>query len=369
MTALPSGPTIDPSRRAGLLRAKLAALVSSRWDIAAPVQGSFPGGSALRMSGRGWVLAEDHPERALGPALAWAARAGVDELHLVAASGAGGLARQALQFAQPPRVWAIAGAALVSAQPELAAPLGTALPPEASPLARVIGDADAEAVVEGGELTAEVLGLEVARAVVGEDGGWHLEVGVGRHDRAANQMLRADEPPHLGLARAVAEVRRHRRPDAPSHPANQLTLERWLRAVVLARPDLVGCAHLVGVDPPRRRSDWAERAVAPAVGQDAGGAAVVVVCSVGVDPDLVPAAADVRWRQELLTAGAKLGLVLAVPEGDDHPLTRALAGALARPAQVRVVPRSWRRVRDLTRFSLPNHAHSLADARLPPYGH
>jgi hypothetical protein len=63
---------------------------------------------------------------------------------------------------------------------------------------------------------------------------------------------------------------------------------------------------------------------------------VVVVCSTGVDPDLVPTAADAR---RLYQPDARLAIV--VPEGDDHPVTVALAGALARPASVRTVPRGW----------------------------
>jgi len=37
-------------------------------------------------------------------------------------------------------------------------------------------------------------------------------------------------------------------------------------------------------------------------------------------------------------------LVLAVPEGDDHPLTRRLAALLRYPAQVITVPSDWRDV-------------------------
>ncbi|HLI53127.1 MAG TPA: hypothetical protein VKU88_02285, partial [Acidimicrobiales bacterium] len=66
------------------------------------------------------------------------------------------------------------------------------------------------------------------------------------------------------------------------------------------------------------------------------GAGAIVVASVGVDPDLVPAAADAR-----LLHGSDLPLVLVVPEGDDHPVTRGLAAALRPPAMVVTVPRDW----------------------------
>jgi len=48
----------------------------------------------------------------------------------------------------------------------------------------------------------------------------------------------------------------------------------------------------------------------------------------------VPFAADAR--DEL--AGPDARLVLAVPEGDDHPVTRELAARLAVPAEVVPVP-------------------------------
>ena len=72
-----------------------------------------------------------------------------------------------------------------------------------------------------------------------------------------------------------------------------------------------------------------------AVGVAADGEAVVVVCSVGIDLDLVPFAADARGAVGL----GEARLLLAVPERDDHPVTRALAARLRRPAEVvAVVP-------------------------------
>jgi hypothetical protein len=59
---------------------------------------------------------------------------------------------------------------------------------------------------------------------------------------------------------------------------------------------------------------------------------VVVVCSVGIDLDLVPFAADARLA--LLGRDADAGLVIAVPERDAHAATKALAAALRRPAEI-----------------------------------
>jgi hypothetical protein len=71
-----------------------------------------------------------------------------------------------------------------------------------------------------------------------------------------------------------------------------------------------------------------------AVGVDDDGGAVVVACSVGIDLDLVPFAADARGAVGLDDAR----LLLAVPERDDHPVTRALATRLRQPAEVVPVP-------------------------------
>jgi hypothetical protein len=186
-------------------------------------------------------------------------------------------------------------------------------------------------VVEHGVLRGEVLGLEVARVVDG-----HLAIGVGRHDRAARTELGGDEDPGSALAEVVAAVTRLRRPDAPVHPANTLARSRWLRAVVCARPALVGAADLGQVAPPLLVEDLTDNSAVPCIGVAADGRPLVVVCSTGVDPDVIPTAADSRrlYRPEA-------DLLVVVPEGDDHPLTRALAGALARPASVRTVCRGW----------------------------
>ena len=75
-------------------------------------------------------------------------------------------------------------------------------------------------------------------------------------------------------------------------------------------------------------------------GVDAGGVPVVVACSVGVDLDLVPAAADARLAARPRTPG----WCWCVPERDDHPVTRR-AGRLPWPDPAEVVTRAdgdWR---------------------------
>jgi hypothetical protein len=74
-----------------------------------------------------------------------------------------------------------------------------------------------------------------------------------------------------------------------------------------------------------------------AVGEDLAGAPVVVACSVGIDLDLVPAAADTR-----LAVAPDAELLLVVPERDAHAVTAALAARLTRPARVVPLAGDWR---------------------------
>jgi hypothetical protein len=188
----------------------------------------------------------------------------------------------------------------------------------------------------------EINGLEVARIAhertsAGEPiDGPLLEVGVGQADRELTGMLHGALSPVEQLARVAEIVRTHRRPGAQTHPLNQLVPERWLRAELVADPQRIGLDHLRPVQPTIPRANLRERGIAVAVG-DAGGRPVVVACSVGVDLDLVPAAADARLA---LDPGARL--LLVVPSRDAHPVTVDLAARLAIPAEVVPLEGDWR---------------------------
>jgi hypothetical protein len=327
-----------PGLRPALLAAKLRALVAAGWGPTGPddVPGTFPGGAALRRDGSGWVLAEDEPARALGPALTWAGANGVDgeDLHVLAAGAAGLLARRAALFHATPSVWRIEGTSLVRAEPD--PPVVPVPPPrDAEAFVPALLAAGVEVVVEHGAVAGEVLGLEVAR-VVDDGSGARLEVGVGRHDRDAQRQFSGDDPAPAVLSSAVAAVRARRRPGAPSHPANQLARERWLRAVVVGRPGLAGAARLAPVQPSLPAAGLRRPAPAAAAGVDSAGRPLVVVCSVGIDLDLVPAAADAR-----LSVDPAARLVLVVPDADAHPVTHRLAAGLVEPAELVTVPDGW----------------------------
>jgi hypothetical protein len=379
-----TGPGLDPNRRAALNAAKLAALVAGRWGAGARERHALGSAAALlgppaplaaeradqtagRPAGRSaWVLADAAPDRALGPALVWADRHQVDDLHVIAdvdgrgggpaggggIGGAGGadrdaaaigrLARQAGLFAPPqPTVWRVDGTALVAAD---AAPVPAPVEPPAPPeLIDLLIDAGLEIVVEGGMVRGEVNGLEVARIVdVQTTAGVpieapQLEVGVGKADRELTATVHGDLPPVDQLGRVVEIVREHRQPGAPRHPLNQLVPDRWLRALLCRAPALVGLASLRPAEGTRPRANLSERDVAIAAGFDREGVAAVVACSVGIALDLVPTAADAR---EAIDPAARL--LLAVPQRDDHPTIRRLAARLRSPAEVVTIPGDWR---------------------------
>jgi hypothetical protein len=337
---------LSAERRAALRGAKLAALVASRWGPAERMTHEL--GTSLALTGPGstaWVLADDEPGRALGPALVWADREHVEELHVIvdgSGDAAGTVARQAGLFAPPaPQVWTVAGKTVVLASAAPPPPLVDAPAPAA--LVDLLIDAGLEIVAEGGLVRGEVNGLEVARIVQGTTTAGvpiaepQLEVGVGKADRELTAMVHGELAPVNQLSRVIGIVREHRRPGGPRHPLNQLVPERWLRAVLCRHPDIVGLASLRPAAGVRPRANLTERDIAIAAGTDAGGAVVVVACSVGIALDLVPTAADARQK---LDPSARL--LLAVPERDDHPGTRRLAARLRSPAQVVPVTGDWR---------------------------
>jgi hypothetical protein len=331
---------LDDDRRGALLAAKLKGLVRKRTPGVELAAQPFAQGAAVVAGDEGWFLAEREPVRVLGPALAWARNAGVAHLHVVVDDAAGAVARRAAAFRQPPTVWRADGAELIEAVP---APLDAPPPPpdDIETLVALLVAAGVDVVVEHGEVTGEVAGLEVARVVVdGETP--RLAVGVGRHDREAFALMHGDVPTAQALATVVEAVREQRRPESPAHPLNRLGADRWMRDALLADPNRIGLSALAPRPLTFPRSSLKEQYPAAAVGVDADGTRIVVVTSVGVDLDLVPTAADVRLAvdadDEVVSP-----LWLVLPERDALPVTRDLAAALVHPAVVVPLAGDWRR--------------------------
>ena len=283
------------------------------------------------------MLIDDGQVARFGAALAWSDRQKAVSLDVLVDGGepfaAGVIARRAACFSPAPSVWSVSGRSLVPVAP--ADPLIDTSAVHDPEVVRLLESHDLEVVSEHGVLRGEILGLEVARTV-----GDRLEVGVGRHDRIARAEMRPGESLPAALSEASRVVRSLRAVGAPPHPANTLARSRWLRSVLVRSPSAVGLSSLSRVAPPLPWFDLPEAGPAPAIGTRPDSAApVVVVCSVGVDLDLVPTAADCRLLYGSPPERTDLWLVL--PEGDDLPVTRALAGRLDPPATLHLVPRRW----------------------------
>jgi len=323
--------------------------VQHHWGAGvAGIPAPFPKGAGILAAtpgGVAYVYLDDPDARSLGGVLAWGLRHRAGEIHVLAdATGARTstevgslLARRAQAFDIPVTVWTVDPPAVREAVPAgfFPPPL---LPATAAPWADTLRAAGAEPVVEFGVLTGEVLGLQVARVVVDDDGA-RLEVGVGSQDRAFHRDLEPNRPVAEVLAEVVALIRRYRRPEGATHLASSLAQERWLRCVLVARPDLVGAAWLAPLPPAVPGGDLRTASAAMAAGVDDQGRPVVVAASTGIDLDLVPAAADAR-RASGLDAASRL--ILALAPGDDHPRTRQLASRLRDPAEVVTVPADWK---------------------------
>jgi hypothetical protein len=309
-------------------------LVKGHWPEREARPVPFPGGAAAIDGSTAYLLLDADPSRSLGSALAWAAKQGASDIHLLVDADAGVLARRAAELADPPTIWRVDDRSLVAAAPE---PVALAeAPPDAPELAAILGNEGLEVIAEDGAIIGEVNGLEVARISRTAEG-VELSAGVGRFDREASTLMHGHLAPADAVARVAKIVRAERRPGAEPHPLNQLVPERWLRARLVAEPELIGMAALHAAPSVPHRTSLRALGVACATGSRLDQTPVVVVCSVGIDLDLVPAAADARAH---LDAGAELVLVL--PERDDHPAIRALAARLRRPATIVTVPGDWR---------------------------
>jgi hypothetical protein len=338
-------------RHSRLLGIKLRALASEHQgrQVVAEPEG-FPSGAALVDDTAAWVLVDGPAARSLGPALAWAVRHDATALHLVVEHDTGQLARRAQRLAFPVTVWYPEDRTLLPVVPEPLAASATAVA-EHLAFAAVIEAAGASVNVEHGVVAGEVRGLEVCRVVetptVGHfaelgdfdvpaptegapNAGVLLEVGVGANDREAFRMLHGDIPTVEALATVVESVLAYRSPDSIQHPLNRLGQERYLRWELEQDPSLVGMTVVTPHEPPQPRPNLKDPIPCVARAVDSTGQEHMLVCSVGVDVDLVGFVADVQS-----TVGSAVTVVLR--ERDAIALTRELLALLVTPVDIRTV--------------------------------
>jgi hypothetical protein len=284
-----------------------------------------------------WVLAsDDAPERALGAAVLRAGRHGGTPLTVCFddVEAAGVAARRAAVLRPVPEIRLIQGRSLVPVQPAEAVPPVDAPPPPDGFVDLCLG-VGVQPLVEHGIWRGEVLGLEVVRVVDDPELGNQVQVGVGRFDREAGVLLHGDQPQGESLAAAADLIRSRRRDGAGAHPLATLCRERWLRHDLVADPSVLGLGDLVAVDPADERPNLRDPAPAPAMGTGPDGERVLVVCSVGVDPCVVSAAAELVLRE------SPDRILVALPGRDVLPAVERALARLAVPTSIRGVACGW----------------------------
>lgn len=338
-------------RRSRLLGIQLRALVAEHLgdpDLETE-PGGFPHGAALTVDGSAWVLIDGPAGRSLGGALAWAVRHAATELHVIATADTGSLARRAERFAFPISVWFAQERTLLPAvgEPLVVSPSASAEHLDVSSLIEAGG---AVRNIEHGVVFGEVRGLEVCRVVdeptighiaeLGDLGldasggfmppaasGVQLEVGVGANDREAFRLIHGELPTVEALASVVDAVSTHRSAEARQHPLNRLGQERFLRWRLEQDPSIVGLASVVPAEPPSPRPNLKDPIPCVASGTDAVGSITTIVCSVGVDLDLVGFIADVQTK-------SPAPVMVVAPTRDLVPITLELLGLLADPVSI-----------------------------------
>lgn len=313
-------------------------------DLSGPEIDSGTAMAGHIVDGQATYLADD--ERGLGPALWWATTRGFTSLDVVVekrfpgASNAadpmsvdevsGHISRRASLLDAEISVWQADGTDLSPAA-SIAAVVPPELPASHWVFAGPMSDAGARPVDDHGRLIAEVAGLEIAR-VTANDESIELEVGVGQADRELQQYIHGGATDDDNLRRCVASVSRDRKVGSGTHPLTRVVRQRWLRSILLDNPNLVGLADLEPVVPLRPSATVLRIDPAAAYSPTDN---VVVVTSVGVDPDLIPEAVDYRQRVD---PTAKLLIVL--PHRDKELATGRLIG-LVRNAQVISIDEPW----------------------------
>jgi hypothetical protein len=319
------------SHASRLAQLRLRAIVGVRSDVEVSEFGQAVG---LVVDDVAWVYVTGRHERSLGPALMWALRNNANALKLFSSESAGDLARIATHFDFVIEVFEVdaAGVARVAA-PKIVEKIEVSVADEM--FAEFIKSAGADVVREHGVISGEVCGLEVCRVVRATDSGEfggagesELEIGVGAHDRETFKLLHGRTATIESLRKVIAEVAARRAVGAQVHPLNRLARERMLRHYVCQSPQLVGAKSLQVAEPPIVRTNLKDVVPCCAVGMSLTGEKMVVIFSVGVDPDVVSFGADARGQ---INGSAEL--IFAMPTRDIVPAVERVAQMLRRPAR------------------------------------
>ncbi|MFW2382571.1 MAG: hypothetical protein ACN4GZ_12490 [Acidimicrobiales bacterium] len=250
----------------------------------------------------------------LGSVLLWARNLDQPLLVIAPADRAGAVARHALDF-ELISTWMLEGTSIIEVKPD---PLPEVPTLSDATLARVelFASAGAVPIDDFGRLIAEVEGLEIART---EPGGEVL-IGVGAADRELHSYVHGHQEISVSLAKAASAVTAIRRQGAAGHPLNRRARQRWLRSAAFARPELLGAGRLEMLPPLGERVLQLGPEPCAALDPDED---VLFVFSAGIDPEVVPSAADFRRRHRPTRT------VIVTSESDAFPATAEIARSVS----------------------------------------
>jgi len=325
--------SIEPERRAELLKAKLIGIVKSAGYDATEIKTEHNNSDAVLLTkDRCWVLAGDeNPQSVLGKGVFLLTRNLKLELCVVFEDieTAGVAARQAIGLKAETKVMHFQEGKLaqVSPAPFPEAPITPPLLEEFEAMCRKAG---VSIVSENGIWRGEILGLEVVRVDQG-----NIQVGVGRFDREAGEILNDGKSRVEQLVAAANQVRLQRTAAAGAHPLATLSRERWLRHKLLSEPEIIGLSEMTPIDSVQESENLKDFFPAAAIGVDEDHKEVLCVCSVGVDIGLIPLVA------ELASLHKPARIVIVLPPQDILPLIVKANDLLSIPSSLIGVDGEW----------------------------
>ena len=185
-------------------------------------------------------------------------------------------------------------------------------------------------VCEDGIWRGEILGLEVIRVNEGD-----IQVGVGRFDREAGELLNNGKSRVEQLVAAANQVRTQRTAAAGAHPLATLSRERWLRHKLLSEPEIIGLSEMTPIDPVHQSKNLKDFFPAAAIGTDEDHKQVLCVCSVGIDIGLIPLTAELAYLHK------PERIVIVLPPQDILPLIIEASHLLNTPSTLIGVDGEW----------------------------
>ena len=207
--------------------------------------------------------------------------------------------------------------------------------PDCAELTAVLASAGLDVVADHGIWLGELNGLEVAR-VGRREGTCAIDIGVGAYDQFASAALTPEgRDPAEAIVSVISMVRPHRSAVSAPHAIGRLVRSRWLRAQLVRDPSTIGLESLNPVPLLFARPGLMETQPAAALGVDADGASVLVVCTVGLDLGVAETAAGLAALHQ------PDRIIVVVPPRDHHQRIVDAVDALAVRSTVVSVEGEW----------------------------